>query len=349
MATLDRRYQVFISSTYMDLADERREVMQALLEMECMPAGMELFPAADESQWELIKDVIDQSDYYVVIVGGRYGSTGPSGLSFTEQEYDYAVASNKPVLGFVHANPTEIPSGKTEPQAQAELDSFLRKVKSRLVKAYSSPAELGSVVSRAMIRQIRQRPGEGWVRGSHAMTPEQESEFANLQAEVSDLRRQLESATEPDAELADGDDTYDFRLRLDYYSKDVGKSARIPANASKTVCTVALTWNQVLSQLGPTLLNEGSEDDISQSLRFVSMSELSARGLLPHDYAEFAGASIYPEDLGQTIVQLAALKLIKRGTKKRRTSDKNRYWVLTQRGESALIVLRAIKKPSSDV
>jgi hypothetical protein len=60
---MDKRYQVFVSSTYVDLIPERNEVMQALLELKCMPAGMELFPAANETQWNWIKKVIDESDY----------------------------------------------------------------------------------------------------------------------------------------------------------------------------------------------------------------------------------------------------------------------------------------------
>src|SRR5687768_12828918 len=89
---MERRYQVFVSSTYTDLIEERREVIQALLELDCLPAGMELFPAANEDQWTLIKEVIDRTDYYVVIVGGRYGSTTPEGISYTEQEYEYAAS-----------------------------------------------------------------------------------------------------------------------------------------------------------------------------------------------------------------------------------------------------------------
>ena len=64
MITTDKRYQVFVSSTYDDLQDERKEVMQALLELDCIPAGMELFPASSEDQWSLIKRVIDDCDYY---------------------------------------------------------------------------------------------------------------------------------------------------------------------------------------------------------------------------------------------------------------------------------------------
>jgi hypothetical protein len=71
---MDKRYQVFVSSTYEDLIEERLEVMKALLELDCIPCGMEYFPAANEDAWTFIKKLIDVCDYYVVIVGGKYGS-----------------------------------------------------------------------------------------------------------------------------------------------------------------------------------------------------------------------------------------------------------------------------------
>jgi hypothetical protein len=103
---MEKRYQVFVSSTYTDLVDERRAVMQSLLELSCFPAGMELFPAADSAAWRLIEGVISDSDFYVVVVGGRYGSIGKdSDLSFTEREYEFAVSKGLPVLPFLHASP----------------------------------------------------------------------------------------------------------------------------------------------------------------------------------------------------------------------------------------------------
>ena len=36
---MERRYQVFVSSTFDDLEEERREVIQALLSMGCFPAA----------------------------------------------------------------------------------------------------------------------------------------------------------------------------------------------------------------------------------------------------------------------------------------------------------------------
>ena len=85
------KYQVFISSTYTDLFEEREQVIKATLELEHIPVGMEMFSAADERQWKIITRQIDQSDYYAVIVAHRYDSV-QKGISFTEKEYDYALA-----------------------------------------------------------------------------------------------------------------------------------------------------------------------------------------------------------------------------------------------------------------
>ncbi len=69
---MNKRYQVFVSSTFADLQDERSKVIQTLMEMDCIPAGMELFPAMDEEQFEFIKKIIDDCDYYLLIIGARY-------------------------------------------------------------------------------------------------------------------------------------------------------------------------------------------------------------------------------------------------------------------------------------
>ncbi|MGB8508040.1 MAG: DUF4062 domain-containing protein, partial [Pyrinomonadaceae bacterium] len=151
---MDKRYQVFVSSTYQDLQEERQEVIQALLELDCIPAGMELFPAADEDQWTLIKKVIDDCDYYIVIVGGRYGSMSTTGLSYTQMEYEYAVSQGKPVIGFIHRNPGSIPASRSEQsdEGKAKLETFRELVQQKMCKHWSTPSELGSVVSRSLIK-----------------------------------------------------------------------------------------------------------------------------------------------------------------------------------------------------
>ena len=54
---MKKRYQVFISSTYTDLIEERKKIQEILLMADCIPAGMEAFCAADEEQFEYIKKV----------------------------------------------------------------------------------------------------------------------------------------------------------------------------------------------------------------------------------------------------------------------------------------------------
>jgi len=98
---MDKRYQVFVSSTYTDLKDERRAIIQTLIEMDCIPAGMELFPAADEEQFQFITRIINDCDYYILIIGGKYGSTTSDGLSYTEREYGYAREIGMKVLSFI--------------------------------------------------------------------------------------------------------------------------------------------------------------------------------------------------------------------------------------------------------
>ena len=125
---MEKRYQVFISSTFVDLKDERQAALKAILEIDHMPAGMELFPATDDSAWQLIRDVIDSSDYYILIIGGRYGSLDETGLGYTEKEYDYALTTKKPVIPLLHENPDNLPRDKTETDSAAweKLKKFPR-------------------------------------------------------------------------------------------------------------------------------------------------------------------------------------------------------------------------------
>jgi hypothetical protein len=97
-----KRLQVFVSSTFSDLTQERQAAVEAILTAGHIPAGMELFTSGDESQMDVIKQWIDESDVYLLILGGRYGSIDPKlGKSYTELEYEYAVRKDKPLFACV--------------------------------------------------------------------------------------------------------------------------------------------------------------------------------------------------------------------------------------------------------
>lgn len=99
---MNKKLQVFVSSTYTDLIEERQAAVEAILDAGHIPAGMELFKAGNESQLKTIYKWIDQSDVYMLILGGRYGSIeNKTGKSYTQLEYEYALSKGIPVFAVV--------------------------------------------------------------------------------------------------------------------------------------------------------------------------------------------------------------------------------------------------------
>jgi hypothetical protein len=191
---MEKRYQVFVSSTYQDLQEERQEVMQALLELDCIPAGMELFPAANQDQWTLIKKVIDDCDYYILISAGRYGSIGPDGTGYTEMEYRYALETGKPIIAFLHRNPDQILAKNLEPtdDGKAKLATFRDLVRAKMVRFWDSPADLGSQVSRSLVKLIKSEPAVGWVKADSLPSEDATRELLRLRKRVDELEADLQ-------------------------------------------------------------------------------------------------------------------------------------------------------------
>ena len=337
---MDRRYQVFISSTFTDLVDERREVMQALLEMDCLPAGMELFPAGDTDQWTLIKGVIERSDYYLVILAGRYGSTTEEGVSYTEKEYDYAVQIGIPVMGFVPSETDDIPWGKTNKNdaATEKLLQFRQKVQLKMTKDWRNAEDLGSKVTRGLMQLIKTNPRPGWVRGDQATTPETRAEIAELKAKVAQFEKKeaessLAEPTQIDERFAYGDD--DIELSLVHKGYRFG---RLSEDGDLTY-----TWDEIVEAIGPFMIDEAPEPTLRNTLNNHMLLEIhnDAAGNWSQDW-DHESAEISDKAWGAIIVQLRALGMISTGTKKRTVADKSVYWKLTRAGDAYMVSLRAI-------
>ncbi len=167
---MNKRYQLFVSSTYEDLKDERAKVMETILNFDCFPAGMERFPAMDIKLFEYIKKIIDDSDYYLLIIGGRYGSVDKSsGKSWTEQEFDYAVSKGIPVMVFDHEDFTKLPANKTDQDdgKRKRLLEFKERVaKERLINKWSNADNLALKVSNSLRQVFDMQPRIGWVRAN---------------------------------------------------------------------------------------------------------------------------------------------------------------------------------------
>lgn len=330
---LERRHQVFVSSTYIDLVPERQAVIQALLELDCIPAGMEMFPAADDDQWTLIKEVIDSCDYYIVIVGGRYGSVTAEGVSFTEKEYDHAVEQGLPVLGFVHTDPGSIPFDHSEidSAARQKLEAFREKVMTRMVKTYGSPDELASVVSRGLVRAMKTHARPGWVRGDHAMTDAVRAEVAELRAALAEAEKRQSEATRNlqasaiDESFEHGADTVDLGFTVD--SSSLG--------FSKQSVELSFTWDEIVEILGPHMLDEASDPQLRRIINDFAMNTLiEDKDDDQYRTAYRPSAVISDDSWGKVLVQLRALGIISTGVKKRTVSDRAVYWTLTPAGDA---------------
>jgi hypothetical protein len=155
-----KRYQIFVSSTYTDLVKERQDAIKSIVEFGHLPSGMEGFPAIDMEQFAYIKKVIDQCDYYILIVGDRYGSVAPDGMSFTEKEYRYAVETGQVVLAFVKETQDERAQDK-------KLSAFKAKVMTgRLVYQWKDGEDLKYPVRKSLQEAFDQQPRVGWSRAN---------------------------------------------------------------------------------------------------------------------------------------------------------------------------------------
>lgn len=328
---MNKRYQIFVSSTYADLKDERSRVIQTLMEMDCIPSGMEIFPAADEEQFEFIKKIIDDCDYYLLIIGGRYGSTTSEGVSYTEKEYDYAIEKGLKVIALLHQDPDSIPAGKTDKDAALaiRLAGFREKVQTnRLVKYWKTAEELPGIVSLSLSKTIKTYPAVGWIRGNASASTEVLEEINALRKENAELKAMLAAAVPPaEPEVANiaGLDAL-FELRGTY---------KTSYNGHQIPWTSNLTFGQMFALIAPHLIEHPNDGLVQIKL---------GRAIL-----EFQGKKPYDTRLDdqpyQTFkIQMKALGLIDLLYTSTTKGGMALFWSLTKNGSQVMNQLRALRQ-----
>lgn len=211
---MKRKLQVFISSTFTDLIEERQAAVSAILKAGHIPAGMELFTAGDKSQMETIEKWIDESDVYMLILGGRYGSVEKTtGISYTELEYDYASQQGKPLFAVViteTALEQKVKSGGTsfmEKENPKELALFREKVLSNISSFFSDTKDIKLCVHESLADFSSNRSLKGWVSADEVEdTRPLHEEIKMLREENSALKdalRQAEKMEKPTAVKTD--------------------------------------------------------------------------------------------------------------------------------------------------
>ncbi len=191
----DKKYQVFISSTYTDLIEARNAAINIVLESYNFPVGMEMFGADNDEQWTIIKDLIDSSDFYILIMGQRYGSISKKdGISFTEKEFDYALEKGVKLMCFVRKdNVATLPHERDEdPEIKEKIALFRTKVTTdRTCEFWESVDDLKHKISNSLYKNMRKHGGTGWVRGNQ-VSGQLAEEIAKLSEDNRKLREENE-------------------------------------------------------------------------------------------------------------------------------------------------------------
>jgi hypothetical protein len=343
---MNPRHQIFISSTFRDLRKERQAVLDAILQLGHCPSGMEVFPAADATPWNVIETIIAESDYYILIIGGVYGSTDEKGISYTEREHDFAVSKGIPVLVFLHGDPSKIPVGMSEidPIAQKRLSDFRNKVEdTHHCKYWSTPEELKSQVVVGIVHAIRVTPRTGWIRGNTGDSAEtlkkltdSLEENSTLKLELKVLRDSLGTRSEVGGQLASGSDIIELHF--------------IPEDFKEW--TIVISWDELFKKAGAYMLSDIPENEI---LFFLSR-ELSVIAASSQPNPEQANkialnAKLEKDDFDKIIYQFLALEYLEPITIVKQTdlfgkprTQHIRGFRLTKYGSTKLGKLLAIKK-----
>lgn len=343
---MNRKLQVFISSTFEDLRDERQAAVEGVLLANHIPAGMELFTAGDASQLEVIKQWIKESDAYLLILGARYGSVEPvSGLSYSEIEYDFAVASGLPHFALVlpdatvarkHAEGLKLPSAEDA----EKLSSFRSKVLSKSSKFVDNPDQIKIGVLQSL-HEIESRPGLiGWLRSNEIRidqtTKEQMSALAEANRRLRESfeesqRRLSEALNRPTAagDLAPLEST--MSLTLDAKSRS---SSRYSAEYRRGDKTVQITWRDLFATIAIKLLAPTNDDalnmQIALEIGYGSSRDTVAR-VSEKDWetvkAQFLSLEYVSINYGATVVaNTGAL-----------------FWTLTELGKKVGLLLRSVR------
>lgn len=329
-----KKYQIFLSSTFLDLQRERSAAVTSIMRLGHIPVGMELFPATDKKQWDVIEKAVNEADYYVLMVGGRYGST-IDGISYTEAEYNLAKEIGVPVIPLLRSHHESIFHERGDESAEhlEKLTAFRSKLgSSHTCQYWETEPELAALLFQGLLSAFDAQPREGWVRGSTAASEDILSEINSLRKERDGLKAlaaDLQQKAEPRIEnIADLTDYMEVRYEYSYW---YGSDKRTKLSSVK------LSWADIFKAIGPRLMNATQPPAMRSALKeYVEENKLVAEA-----------PSFFASDMNTVKIHLIALGLISSQNAKAFNSGVAEFVILTDFGKARLAELLAQRKASS--
>jgi Domain of unknown function (DUF4062) len=311
------RYQIFVSSTFKDLEDERQAVLNAILKLNQFPAGMEMFPAVDDTAWLHIEKVIEVSDYYVLIIGGKYGSIdSESGLSYTEKEYDFAVSKNIPVLAFTRSDEDNIPVGKSEidSQIREKLKQFKQKVGNKHHWNYwKNLDELKANVAISLAMSFATNPQKGWVKAGVI-------ENSELLERLADLQQRYDKSLEENKKLSEKTLNTNFS-----FGNEI-----VIIKLNEIESSIESTWHELFIILAKIFITKTTERELKKAQFNIMSNKKVVKG------------NLSDESFNLIRNQFLALELIEI-VDKSINGTQHTAWVLSSKGQRLFVDSVAIK------
>lgn len=144
--------KIFVSSTVKDLPNEREAAKRAIEKIPAIPIMSEYtMNAVDKPSVQACVDEVKKADFYILILGARYGWELENGISITELEYDTAFKEGKPIFVF-----------NTEYEKEKKQRQFAHKAGSQrfwktITNAYQLEAEIGKSYKQYMEEQYYEK------------------------------------------------------------------------------------------------------------------------------------------------------------------------------------------------
>lgn len=277
---LDKRYQVFISTSGAEMQPERIILSQTLVGMGFFSWGLEQRTPLNTA---FARRQIDDCDYVVILLGSQYGEQSVSGVGYMHLEYIYAVTKQKPIIVFMHEDPaSRDPSlHDTKPELQEKFKEFrqLLQQEADQVFCYRTLRDLEMAVRLNMPQMLERYPVSGWVRPQN--TQALHDEIDQLKAKVAQLERDG-GTREVDPFLSlpkvSMHEVFSFEYRMHAYQDGNFKELKVQKR---------LTWAQLLAILGSTFINPTPEEFFSKRMNeYLNETGLEdARAEMPRAHA----------------------------------------------------------------
>lgn len=256
---LDKRYQVFITTSGKEMQPERMIVSQTLIGMGFFSWGLEQRTPLSTA---FARRQIDDCDYVLLLLGSQYGEQSVSGVSYMHLEYIYAVTKQKPVIVFLHEAPES--RDATLQESRAELKEKFYEFRNQLqreveqVVTYRTLRDLELSVRSYMPQMLERYPVVGWVRPQNIQV---------LQDEIDRLKTQLAQVKHSQApKEADPFLTLPKVSIHDVFNFDYRVHAYQDGNFKEMNPVREMTWIEILKVLSVEFRQKTPEDSFSKVL-----------------------------------------------------------------------------------